>query len=205
MRALLLLLTIGCGEVSQASEPTVAAGPPAEGLKEAVFAGGCFWCMEAPFEKRTGVKSVESGYTGGPEIGPSYYNVARGKTGHFEAVRIVYDPKAITYAELLSTFWHNVDPTQANGQFCDKGDQYRTAIFVASEKERAAARQSKASAESTLGTAVVTPILPAQTFWLAEEYHQDFYKRNPTRYKSYRAGCGRDRRLQQLWGSEAGR
>ena len=205
MTWLLIVFAFGCGEAIQAAEPTVAAEAPAEGLKQAVFAGGCFWCMEPPFEKRDGVKTVESGYTGGPEIGPAYYAVARGETGHFEAIRVVYDPKVITYEELLSTFWHNVDPTQANGQFCDRGDQYRTAIFVDGEDEREAAEKSKKAAEADLGRNVVTPVLPSQIFWLAEEYHQDFYKKNPTRYRSYRAGCGRDHRLQQLWGKKAGR
>ena len=205
MRWLLLVLTVGCGEASRAAEPSVAATAPANGLEEAIFAGGCFWCMEPPFEKRPGVFSVESGYTGGAEIGPTYHQVSRGQTSHFEAIRVIYDPNVVSFDELLSTFWHNVDPTQANGQFCDKGDQYRTAIFVANDKERAFAESSKKAAETTLSRTVVTPILPKATFWLAEEYHQDFYKKNPTRYRSYRAGCGRDHRLQQLWGNEAGR
>lgn len=200
-----LVLWLSCGEPLQAAEPTVAAEAPKAGLAEAIFAGGCFWCMEPPFEKRSGVVAVESGYTGGPEVGPTYRQVAGGETGHFEAIRVVYDPATITYEELLSTFWHNVDPTQANGQFCDRGDQYRTAVFVGSEEERAAAGASKTRAERTLKRTVVTPVLPKQVFWLAEEYHQDFYKKNPTRYKSYRAGCGRDHRLQQLWGAQAGR
>lgn len=200
-----LLVLVSCGEPLQAAEPTMAAEAPQAGLAVAVFAGGCFWCMEPPFEKRAGVIAVESGYTGGPEVGPAYRAVARGETGHFEAIRVVYDPETVTYDELLTTFWHNVDPTQANGQFCDRGDQYRTAIFVGSEAERAAAVASKDAAEQTLKRAVVTPILPKQVFWMAEDYHQDFYKKNPTRYKSYRAGCGRDHRLQQLWGAQAGR
>jgi peptide-methionine (S)-S-oxide reductase len=202
---LFVLVMMGCGEPSEAAAPTSAAETPLEGLADAVFAGGCFWCMEAPFEKRSGVVSVESGYIGRPEVGPSYYQVARGETGHFEAVRVVYDPASISFEELLATFWHNVDPTQANGQFCDRGDQYRTAIFVDGDEQRKVATASKKATEATLKRTVVTPILPKQTFWVAEEYHQDFYKKNPTRYKSYRAGCGRDHRLQQLWGRDAGR
>lgn len=205
MIGMALLGLLSCGDSLQAAEPTVEADPPAAGLSEAVFAGGCFWCMEPPFEKKAGVVAVESGYTGGPEVGPTYYAVARGETGHYEAIRVVYDPKQVSYEALLTTFWHNVDPTQANGQFCDRGDQYRTAVFVATEAERTAATASKTSAEETLGKTVVTPILPKQSFWLAEAYHQDFYKKSPTRYRSYRAGCGRDHRLLQLWGDQAGK
>lgn len=203
MRALLFLLLNACGG-TQAAMPTQAAGSPPEGMAQAVFAGGCFWCMEKPFERIEGVISVESGYTGGLEKRPAYRAVARGETGHFEAVRVVFSPTKITYAELLNVFWTNIDPTQSNGQFCDKGDQYRSALFVANSDEQQAAESSKKAISERLGRAVVTAILPASTFWLAEEYHQDFYKKNPTRYKSYRAGCGRDRRLQQLWGNSAG-
>ena len=130
--------------------------------------------------------------------------VARGETSHFEAVRVVYSPEKVSYSELLEVFWTNIDPTQSNGQFCDKGDQYRSAIFVSNAEEQQAARTSKSTIAEHLGRSVVTAILPASTFWLAEDYHQDFYKKNPTRYKSYRAGCGRDHRLQQLWGEAAG-
>jgi len=204
MRLLMLLALVSCGEASIAAGPTQAAAPMGEGLAEAVFAGGCFWCMEVPFEKLSGVVSVESGYTGGPETGPTYYAVSRGETGHFEAIRVVYHPEQIDYAKLLSVFWHNVDPTQADGQFCDKGDQYRTAIFVGTAEERKLAEASKLATEAVLERPVVTPVFPASTFWLAEDYHQDFYKKKPTRYRSYRAGCGRDHRLQQLWGKLAG-
>jgi len=204
MSILTLLGLLACGDPSIAAAPSKAADPVTEGMAEAVFAGGCFWCMEVPFEKLDGVVSVESGYTGGVEAGPTYHAVARGETSHFEAVRVVFKPNEIDYEKLLSVFWHNVDPTQANGQFCDKGDQYRTAIFVASPAERGLAEASKKAAEEALKRPVVTPVLPASTFWLAEDYHQDFYKKNPTRYLSYRAGCGRDHRLQQLWGKLAG-
>lgn len=203
MKWLVLLILAGC-EGSHAGPPTQAADPVSADQAVAVFAGGCFWCMESPFEKLEGVESVESGYTGGPEIRPSYRAVASGETGHFEAVRVVYSPAKVSYSKLLEVFWHNIDPTQSNGQFCDKGDQYRSAIFVAGASEQAQAESSKRSVNQTLGRSAVTPILPAAVFWVAEDYHQDFYKKNPTRYKSYRAGCGRDHRLQQLWGEDAG-
>ena len=203
MKWLILLFLVGC-EGSHAGPPTQAADPVAADQAVAVFAGGCFWCMEGPFEKLEGVESVESGYTGGPEVRPSYRAVASGETGHFEAVRVVYSPAKVSYSKLLDVFWHNIDPTQSNGQFCDKGDQYRSAIFVAGASEQAQAESSKRSVSQTLGRSAVTPILPAAVFWVAEDYHQDFYKKNPTRYKSYRAGCGRDHRLQQLWGEDAG-
>ncbi len=202
MRVLLAITLAACAG-SQASTPTQLAEPIEEGQAVAVFAGGCFWCMEGPFEAMRGVVSVESGYTGGPEKQPAYMAVAKGQTGHFEAVRVVYEPDVVTYERLLKTFWKNIDPTQSNGQFCDKGDQYRSAIFVNGEAEMNAAKQSKESVAMTLDKPIVTPILPVDDFWLAEDYHQDFYKKNPRRYRSYRAGCGRDRRLQQLWGRDA--
>ena len=202
MRVLLAITLAACAG-SQASTPTQLADPIEEGQAVAVFAGGCFWCMEGPFEAMRGVVSVESGYTGGPEKQPAYMAVAKGQTGHFEAVRVVYEPDVVTYERLLKTFWKNIDPTQSNGQFCDKGDQYRSAIFVNGEAEMNAAKQSKESVAMTLDKPIVTPILPVDDFWLAEDYHQDFYKKNPRRYRSYRAGCGRDRRLQQLWGRDA--
>lgn len=202
MRVLLAITLAACAG-SQASTPTQLADPIEEGQAVAVFAGGCFWCMEGPFEAMRGVVSVESGYTGGPEKQPAYMAVAKGQTGHFEAVRVVYEPDVVTYERLLKTFWRNIDPTQSNGQFCDKGDQYRSAIFVNGEAEMNAAKQSKESVAMTLDKPIVTPILPVDDFWLAEDYHQDFYKKNPRRYRSYRAGCGRDRRLQQLWGRDA--
>ena len=202
MRVLLAITLAACAG-SQASTPTQLADPIEEGQAVAVFAGGCFWCMEGPFEAMRGVVSVESGYTGGPEKQPAYMAVAKGQTGHFEAVRVVYEPDVVTYERLLKTFWRNIDPTQSNGQFCDKGDQYRSAIFVNGEAEMNAAKQSKESVAMTLDKPIVTPILPVDDFWPAEDYHQDFYKKNPRRYRSYRAGCGRDRRLQQLWGRDA--
>jgi peptide-methionine (S)-S-oxide reductase len=204
MRVILLMLLLGCSETSVAADPTTAASPPSEGEAVAVFAGGCFWCMEGPFEKLKGVVSVESGYTGGPELAPTYHQVSMGQTGHVEAVRVVYEPKKVSYERLLGVFWHNIDPTQDNGQFCDKGLHYRSAVFVGSDAERSAAVKTQKGAQETLGREVVTEIREVGAFWLAEDYHQDFYKKSPTRYRSYRAGCGRDHRLQQLWGKSAG-
>ncbi len=157
--------------------------------------------MEGPFDKVQGVLSTSSGYTGGPEAGASYKQVSAGKTGHYEALRVVYDPSKVSYGDLLQTFWHNIDPTQSNGQFCDRGQQYRSAIFSSVSTEVALAEQSKVKVAAELGQQVVTEILSAAPFWLAEEYHQDFYKKNPSHYTRYRKGCGRDRRLQELWGS----
>jgi len=181
-------------------EAVYAAGELPEGQAAAVFAGGCFWCMETAYEGKNGIIEVLSGYTGGKEDRPTYRQVANHQTSHYEAVQVIYDPTVVDYERLLDIFWHNVDPTQSNGQFCDKGDQYRTAVFTSDAGEIAAAEKSRETAASVLSERIVTEILPAATFWVAEGYHQDFYKKNPTRYYSYRAGCGRDQRLEQLWG-----
>lgn len=199
----LALILAGCAS-APASAGTDAAPPLAEGQKEAIFAGGCFWCMEKPFDKIDGVVSTTSGYTGGKEEHPTYEQVGYHKTSHYEALRVVYDPTKVEYARLLEVFWHNVDPTDARGQFCDKGEQYRTGIFTSDPAEKAAAAASKAKVAEEIKAPVVTEILPASTFWVAEEYHQDFYTKNPEHYSRYRAGCGRDRRLEQLWGAKAG-
>ena len=166
----------------------------------AIFAGGCFWCMEPPYEKLKGVVSVTSGYTGGVTKNPTYDEVSNGGTGHYEAVLITYDPRQVSYATLLDIFWRNIDPLDANGQFCDKGDQYRSAIFYRNEAERQLAEQTKRRLEQTKRWKIATAILPASTFYPAETYHQDYYKKNPVRYKFYRFNCGRDYRLRQLWG-----
>jgi peptide-methionine (S)-S-oxide reductase len=194
---------LGCSPEAAADSATLAAGPLEAGQAEAIFAGGCFWCMEGPFEKLPGVIEVWSGYTGGPEQGPDYKAVASGQTGHVEAVRVVYDPAQVRYATLLEVFWRNIDPTQSDGQFCDRGAQYRSAIFPSGGAELAEAEASRAAAQARLGRAVVTEILPRAEFWVAEAYHQDFYKKNPGHYMRYRLGCGRDRRLLQLWGHVA--
>jgi peptide-methionine (S)-S-oxide reductase len=170
---------------------------------EALFAGGCFWCEETAFEGVPGVTAVISGYTGGTKKDPSYEEVSSGTTGHAESVRVVFDPAKISYAKLLEIFWHNVDPFSANGQFCDRGNQYRSAIFYLDDAQKKAAEQSKREVEARFKQPVATEIVKAGPFYPAEEYHQDFYKKNPDRYSSYRLGCGRDRRLREVWGASA--
>jgi len=172
---------------------------------KATFAGGCFWCMEPPYDKLDGVISTTSGYTGGKKTNPTYAEVSAGGTGHAEAVQVVYDPKKVSYEKLLDVFWHNVDPTQNDGQFCDHGNQYRTAIFVHDDAQKAAAEASKAALAKSkpFKGDLVTEIVPASTFYPAEDYHQDYYMKNPVRYKFYRNGCGRDARLKELWGAAA--
>jgi peptide-methionine (S)-S-oxide reductase len=178
----------------------VLASPP--GRESAIFAGGCFWCEETAFEGLPGVVSVTSGYIGGQKANPTYEEVSAGGTGHAEAVEVIYDPRLITYPKLLDVFWRNVDPFQANGQFCDHGTQYRSAIFYRGEPQRQAAEESKKKLEQEprFRGKIVTQIVPATTFYPAEDYHQDFYKKSPIRYHTYRAGCGRDARLKALWG-----
>jgi peptide-methionine (S)-S-oxide reductase len=183
-----------------------AAQAPAPGRATAIFAGGCFWCEETAFEGLPGVVSVISGYTGGQKKNPTYDEVSSGSTGHAESVQVVFDPAKISYAKLLEVFWHNVDPLDGGGQFCDRGTQYRSAIFYADEAQRREAEASKAQLEKDprfRGT-IATQLVPASTFYPAEEYHQDFYKKNPMRYHEYRQGCGRDARLKQLWGEPTG-
>jgi len=167
----------------------------------ATFAGGCFWCMVHPFDQLPGVISVTSGYTGGNRQKPTYEEVSSGGTGHAESVDVVYDPSKIGYEKLLDVFWHNVDPLAKNYQFCDHGTQYRSAIFVHDENQKRLAEASKAEVQKRFKQPVVTEITPASTFWPAEGYHQDYYKKNPLRYNFYRTSCGRDARLKQLWGS----
>ena len=176
------------------------------GSEKATFAGGCFWCMVQPFESLRGVISVTSGYTGGQKINPTYEEVSAGGTGHAEAVQILFDPAVISYQELLDVFWHNIDPTASDRQFCDSGNQYRSAIFFHSQKQEQLALASKISLEKSrvLNKPVVTEIKAASRFYPAEEYHQSYYKKNPLRYKYYRSECGRDRRLKELWGDKAG-
>ncbi len=183
--------------------------------RDIVVAGGCFWCVEADFERVQGVKEAVSGYTGGTTANPTYKDVTRGGTGHYEAVKITYDSGIVDRARLYDLFFRSIDPTDAGGQFCDRGQSYATAIFVSNAAERAAAENAKAQAEAELGRKIVTPILNAKAFYDAEEYHQDYYKgtkRVLTRfgaisqkdaYKRYREGCGRDARIRDLWGSNA--
>jgi peptide-methionine (S)-S-oxide reductase len=171
---------------------------------KATFAGGCFWCMEPPFDKLDGVISTTSGYTGGQKKNPTYEEVSAGGTGHAESVQVVYDPKKVSYEKLLEVFWHNVDPLVKDRQFCDHGHQYRTAIFYHDETQKRLAEETKKAREKELGKPIVTEIVPASQYYAAEDYHQDYYKKNPIRYKFYRANCGRDARLEQLWGDKAG-
>lgn len=181
------------------------AAAPAVLAAEAVatFAGGCFWCTESDFEKVPGVTSVVSGYTGGHKAGPSYEDVSAGGTGHAESVEVRFDPARVSYAQLLEHYWHSVDPTVKDRQFCDEGTQYRTAIFVHDAEQRRLAEATKAQVEQQLGVKVYTEIADAGRFYPAEEYHQDYYRKNPVRYRWYRNGCGRDARLQQVWGAAA--
>jgi peptide-methionine (S)-S-oxide reductase len=179
-----------------------AAAATTGGHATATFAGGCFWCMEPPYDELDGVISTTSGYTGGHKENPTYQEVSAGSTGHTEAVQVVYDPKRITYKRLLEVFWRNIDPVTANAQFCDHGSQYRSGIFYHDGEQRRLAEESKRALEASgrLKAPIVTEIAAAGKFYPAEEYHQDYYKKNPVRYKFYRASCGRDRRLAELWG-----
>lgn len=182
--------------------PALAAQP---GLSTATFAGGCFWCMEPPYDKLEGVVSTTSGYLGGRTKNPTYEAVSAGGTGHAEAVEIVYDPAKVSYAKLLDVFWRNIDPTVRNRQFCDVGDQYRSAIFYHDAEQRRLAEASKAALARTkpFPQPIVTEIVAAGVFTAAEAYHQDYYVKNPLRYKFYRYSCGRDQRLEELWGKPA--
>ena len=171
----------------------------------ALFAGGCFWCMEPPYEKLDGVEAVISGYIGGPELDPTYKQVAAGRTGHTEAVIVIYDAEKVSYDKLLHVFWRNIDPTVENRQFCDWGSQYRTGVFPLDAEQRSQAEASKqAIVDSGRFPQVVTEVTDAGPFYPAEEYHQDFYLKNSNHYNRYRRGCGRDARLDELWGDEAG-
>ena len=179
--------------------------PPPAGLEAAIFAGGCFWCMEPPYDVLPGVVSTTSGYTAGRTKNPNYKDVSAGITGHTEAVRVIYDPAKVTYAKLLEVFWRNIDPTVKDRQFCDSGSQYRSGIYYSSPEQKRLAEAARAQLEKTkpFKAPIVTEILAASDFWAAEDYHQDYYKKNPVRYKVYRTGCGRDARLEELWGKLA--
>ncbi|MGQ9369116.1 peptide-methionine (S)-S-oxide reductase MsrA [Azospirillum sp. ST 5-10] len=179
------------------------AGPAVaqERTAEAVFAGGCFWCMEPPFDKMAGVLSTTSGYTGGTVADPSYKQVSAGGTGHQEAVRVRYDPDKVSYAALLEVYWRNVDPFDADGQFCDRGDQYRAVIFPETPEQRRLAEESRRAVAERFGRPVATTVEPARPFYPAEAYHQNYYHTNPLQYRFYRFTCGRDRRLDEVWGT----
>jgi peptide-methionine (S)-S-oxide reductase len=188
--------------VSAVSETSDAGAASGAGLEKATFAGGCFWCMEPAFDKLEGVKAVVSGYTGGHKLNPTYEEVSSGTTGHAESIEITYDPAVVSYSKLLDVFWHNIDPTVKDRQFCDVGAQYRSAIFYHDEEQKRLAEASKKALEQTkrFPGPIYTEVVPATTFYPAEEYHQKYYQKNPIRYKYYRYGCGRDQRLKELWG-----
>ena len=200
--ALLALAVVGMAGAQQPAFEIESIDPSHE---IAVFAGGCFWCMEPPYDRLDGVIATISGYTGGHTESPTYHEVTFGDTGHYEAVLVVFDPRRVTYDELVAIFWFNIDPTDDRGQFCDRGSSYRTAIFYQTPQQEAAATRSRDDLEASnrLRRRVVTEILPTATFWIAEDYHQNYYVNSPIRYRTYRSGCGRDARLRQLWGSDA--
>ena len=200
---LFLLLVLGGGLLVGMNSPSISETAKG-GQAIATFAGGCFWCMEGPFDELDGVLSTTSGYTGGQTVNPTYEEVSAGGTGHTEAVQVVYDPQKISYQELLAVYWPNTDPTTPDAQFCDHGSQYRPEIFYHDDKQRQSAEASKEEIKrtKTFSAPLVTEITQATAFYPAEEYHQDFYRKNPIRYKFYRFTCGRDARLATLWGDE---
>ena len=195
MPKILALLCVLCLPLAVTAQPA--------GQAKAIFAGGCFWCMEPPFDKLPGVISTTSGYVGGQKKNPTYEEVSAGSTGHTEAVQVVYDPKKVSYQKLLQVFWRNIDPTAKDRQFCDAGSQYRSGVFYLDPEQKRLAEESRLALEKSkpFKEAIVTEITAAGEFWPAEEYHQDYYLKNPLRYSYYRAGCGRDAKLKQLWGS----
>jgi peptide-methionine (S)-S-oxide reductase len=201
-----LLTLAGCGGGDDVAAQATAAAPPpqaaarADGLAEATFAGGCFWCMEPPYDELEGVKETIAGYTGGRTANPTYDEVSKGGTGHAEVVRIVYDPAVVSYEALVEVFWRNIDPFAVNRQFCDAGDQYRSAIFYHDSTQQRVAEATKRAHEERFRRPVATQVAPVAAFTRAEEYHQDYYTKNPVRYKFYRWNCGRDARLREVWG-----
>ena len=197
-----VLLTTGLLTAASVGGNDGSQRPSTPHLEKATFAGGCFWCMEEALDKVDGVVSTLSGYTGGRTKNPAYEEVSAGKTGHTEAVEVLYDPAKLSYAKLLDVFWRNIDPTTADRQFCDVGTQYRAAIFYHNETQKRLAEESKQRLETSrpFKEPIITGIMPASVFYPAEEYHQDFYKKNPLRYKFYKFNCGRAQRLQDLWG-----
>ena len=193
--ALALSILLGMTGLANAQSPEKAS---------AILAGGCFWCMEPPYDKTDGVLATISGYSGGETPNPTYEQVSSAQTGHYEVVKIEYDPSKVSYEKLLEIFWPNIDPFDAEGQFCDKGPQYRAAIFYGNEEEKRIAEASKKQVADKLGKPVETEILPVAEFFPAEDYHQDYYTKNPIRYQLYRYGCGRDARLEAVWGKPSG-
>ena len=198
MKAILTLTAVAATAAHAAAPAAPAAVPP--GAVSAIFAGGCFWCIEKDFEKLPGVIEVESGYTAGKTPNPSYEHVSSGSTGHAEAVRVIYDPQKVSYPQLVDYFWHHIDPTVKDRQFCDVGSQYRSGIYWANEAERKVAEASRDTLiKSGRFRTIHTELAQASTFWLAETYHQDYYKKNPVRYNYYRTSCGRDARVGEVW------
>ena len=198
----LFLLSALLASALTATAQTQPTPPAPAGLAKATFAGGCFWCMEPPFDVIDGVISTTSGYIAGRKANPTYQEVSAGVTGHTEAVEIVFDPKKVSFERLLHVFWRNIDPTDARGQFCDKGDQYRAAIFPRNEQQRTVATAAKATldGQKRFPQPVAAAIIAATRFYVAEGYHQDYYKKNPGRYKFYKFNCGRAQRLAAVWG-----
>ncbi len=193
-KLLRFLLSLGILLVVMGTSVPVLAAP-----QTAIFAGGCFWCVESDFDKLPGILETISGYTGGSVKNPTYKQVSAGKTGHFEAVQVRYDPKQVSYAQLLNYFWRHIDPLDGEGQFCDRGGQYRSAIFVQTSEQKKEAEASRQHTEKLLGKPVKTLILPQGPFYRAEDYHQDFYRKEPLKYNFYRFSCGRDRRISEVW------
>ncbi|MEM7173120.1 MAG: peptide-methionine (S)-S-oxide reductase MsrA [Pseudomonadota bacterium] len=204
--AVAVLLSLGAGAhglLAAEDETTSTQDPGPKNLATATFAGGCFWCVESDFDQIPGVVETVSGYTGGTLENPTYKKVGTGGTGHREAVKITFDPNVVSYDALLSAFWRSIDPTDEGGQFCDRGETYTTAVFVHDQSQRAAAEASRAHAEEDLGQTIVTPIEDAAVFYDAEDYHQNYYKKNPVRYKFYRWNCGRNQQVESLWQDQA--
>lgn len=202
MRRVLIGLALAfaaCSAGARDEAPQSASGESAA----AVFAGGCFWCTESDFDKVPGVLSTTSGYTGGRVANPTYEQVSGGNTGHIESVKVVYDPRRVSYAALVEHFFRTIDPLDGGGQFCDRGSQYRSAIFVANEQERQVAEGIKAKLAKVLQKPIATELLPAAHFYPAEDYHQDYYEKNPIRYRFYRHNCGRDARVEKVWSESA--
>ena len=202
LAALLAALALGAAAPAWTQAPAPAAKAT---TAKATFAGGCFWCVEEVYDKVPGVISTRSGYMGGVQKNPTYEQVSTGRTGHAEVVQVEYDPSKVTYARLVDIFWRNIDPTQKDGQFCDHGPQYRSGIFYHDDEQRRLAEGSRLnlSKNKPFKGEIVTEISRATEFYAAEDYHQDFHRKSPTRYKFYKSGCGRDARLQQLWGKPA--
>jgi peptide-methionine (S)-S-oxide reductase len=201
-----VVVSLALCSVPSAQTTTPAASTPPAATAKATFAGGCFWCVESDFDKVDGVISTTSGYIGGKTANPTYEQVSSKTTGHAEAVEIVFDPKKVSYEKLVEYFWRTIDPTEKDGQFCDKGSPYRTAIFAHDMAQLKAAQASRDALEKTkpFKAPIVTEIVSANTFYPAETYHQDYYIKNPVRYKYYRTSCGRDARVKELWGAQAG-